>query len=413
LNASLTQWELLSTQVEPQLSNIKGKLSANLGITGSLDQPKIDGNMNLADGGVDLEAVGITVRDIKLQATATGNPDKPIQIAASAKSGQGIIYLNGFADPRGTAELQLKGNDFDVARLPEAQIAVSPDLSLQMTPNQRKISGILKIPKALIELKELPENAVAVSKDEVILGEEKTVPNAAVPVNIDANIEVELGQQIRFSGMGLKTGLTGKLRFNKTGDKMSANGQVEMKQGRYKSYGQDLTVQQGKFIFNGPLDNPLLDVEAIRVSKDQKVTAILNLSGPLTAPSTRLSSKPSLPETDVLAYLVTGGPLNRASKSEGELIAGAALAYGSSRAAWIANKFGLDEFEVKEGNTLQDTLLTAGHYLTPDFYIGTRLGLFNNQAALVMKRKLTEKWNLESQAGTSQRLKLNYEFDTD
>jgi translocation and assembly module TamB len=174
-----------------------------------------------------------------------------------------------------------------------------------------------------------------------------------------------------------------------------------------------LTVKRGKIVFNGPLDNPWLDVEATRLSKDEKVTAIVNVSGPLNAPKTRLSSNPPLPETDVLAYLVTGGPLDQVGQSEGELVAGAALAYGSSQVSWIANKLGFSEFEIKEGKTLEDTLVQAGRYLSPGFYVGARVGLFNNQAALVMKRKLTENLNLETQAGTSQRVKINYEFDTD
>ena len=105
-------------------------------------------------------------------------------------------------------------------------------------------------------------------------------------------------------------------------------GNVDMNKARYKSYGQDLTVRKGRFLFNGPVDKPWLDVEAIRVSKSKQVTAILNLTGPLDAPQTRLSSEPALPEAEVLAYLVTGGPLNQVSKSESNMVASAALSYG-------------------------------------------------------------------------------------
>ena len=92
---------------------------------------------------------------------------------------------------------------------------------------------------------------------------------------IDANIDVELGKQVSFSGKGLATNLTGKLKIVKAGEKMAMHGNVDMIKARYKSYGQDLTVRKGRFLFNGPVDNPWLDVEAIRVSKSKKVTAIL------------------------------------------------------------------------------------------------------------------------------------------
>jgi translocation and assembly module TamB len=190
-------------------------------------------------------------------------------------------------------------------------------------------------------------------------------------------------------------------------------GNVDMDKARYKSYGQDLTVRKGRFLFNGPVDKPWLDLEAIRVSNSKEVTAILKLTGPLDTPQTRLSSEPALPESEALAYLVTGKPLNQVSKSEGNALAGAALSYGSGQISWIAEKLGIDVFEVNEGKTLQDTLVSVGQYLTPDFYVGTKVGLFNKQAVLVLKHKLTDTFNVETQTGTSQRIKLNYEIDTD
>ena len=194
---------------------------------------------------------------------------------------------------------------------------------------------------------------------------------------------------------------------------MAMHGNVDMIKARYKSYGQDLTVRKGRFVFNGPVDNPWLDVEAIRVSKSKKVTAILKLTGSLQQPETRIYSEPSLPETEALAYLITGKPLNQVSKSEDNMLAAAAISYGGEQASWITDKLGISEFEVQEGETLHDTLVTVGQYLTPDFYVGTKVGLFNKQAAMVLKHKITDAINVETQAGTSQRVKLNYEIDSD
>jgi translocation and assembly module TamB len=190
-------------------------------------------------------------------------------------------------------------------------------------------------------------------------------------------------------------------------------GNVDMVKASYKRFGQDLTVRKGRFLFNGPADNPWLDVEAIRLSKSKKVTAILALTGSLKNPQTHISAEPSLPESEALAYLVTGASLNQVSKSDSNMLASAALSYGAGKVTWLADKLGIDEFNVVEGKTLQDSLLVMGQYLTPDFYVGTKVGMFNKQANLVLKHKLTDTINVETQAGTSQRIKLNYEFDGD
>ena len=412
VTASVVEFALLNPFV-PQISNLKGQLKANLALSGKIEKPRVDGTLNFTGGAVDLAEQGLKVRDINFQALSSAGQPERIQLNGSAHSGPGSIQLDGFADLQGTAELNVSGTDFEVAKLPEAQITVSPELKVVFAQNYGKVTGQLKIPKAFLEMHELPENAVNVSPDEVILGEEKTKENAAASVNMDADIEVELGKQVSFSGQGLKTQLTGKLKVTKTGDKLAMHGNVDMNKARYKSYGQDLTVRKGRFLFNGPVDRPWLDVEAIRVSKSKEVTAILSLTGPLDAPKTRIYSQPALPESEALAYLVTGGPLNQVSQSEGNLVASAAVSYGAGKISWIADKLGVDEFEVKQGKTLQDTLVAVGQYLTPDFYVGTKVGLFNKQAVLVLKHKLTDTINVETQAGTSQRIKLNYEFDTD
>jgi translocation and assembly module TamB len=395
----------------PQLSNIKGDLKTNLTLQGRTDNPIVNGTAQFTGGTFDFAELGLGIRDIKLQALASPDNTGRFQLSGAAKSGQGFIQLDGFATPQKTAELTLKGANFEVAKLPEAQVTVSPELKGVFTDRQRKVTGKLTIPKATLQLSELPENAVKVSSDEVILGEEKTEQNPATEIPLDVDVDIELGKKASFSGQGLKTDLSGKLKMTKTGEKTAMFGTVNMDKATYKSYGQDLTVRKGRILFNGPVDKPWLDVEAIRVSKNKDVTAILSVTGPVTSPKTHLSSEPALPEEEVLAYLITGGPLNQVSQSEGNAVASAALSYGASKASWIAEKLGVGEFEVEQGETLEDTMATVGQYLTPNMYVGTKVGLFNQQAVLVLKRKLTKTLNVETQTGTSQRIKLNYELD--
>ena len=402
----------------PELSNIKGQLNADLALQGTLKKPVANGAIRFTGGAVDVNELGLALREIKLQILASGAMSDRLQITGSAKSGEGVVYLDGFASLQADAgwpvDLTLKGESFEVAKLTEAQIAISPDLNFVFAKNKGKVTGTLKVPKAIMAMTEIPENAIKVSPDEIILGQEKVEEKArAAPQVIDANIDVELGKQVSFSGQGLSTQLSGKLNVDKEGEKMAMHGNIDMVKARYKSYGQDLTVRKGRFVFNGPVDNPWLDVEAIRLSKSKKVTAILSLTGSLHKPETRISSEPALPEAEALAYLITGRPLNQVSKQEGNMLASAALSYGGGRAAWITEKLGIDEFEVQEGETLQDTLVAVGQYLSPDFYVGAKVGLFNKQASMVLKHKITNAINVETQAGTSQRVKINYEIDRD
>lgn len=416
LNGSIRELALVEMLI-PHLSNVKGLITADMSAKGTLQNPLLNGAIKLKSGEADVDEFGLSIREVNLNVlTPIDNPNL-IQLKGSAKSGEGIVNLDGKIGLEPALHypiaLTLAGKNFEVSKLPEAQILVSPDLSVTLDDNKKLIAGRLEIPKAILQLNELPENAVKVSEDEVILGEEKPENVTPKTPGIDTDIEIKLGKEVNFKGLGLQTDLSGNLKVIKAGEKTVMQGNVDMVKGSYKRFGQNLTVRKGRFLFNGPTDNPWLDVEAIRLSKSQKVTAILNLTGTLKNPQTRISSEPSLPESEALAYLVTGGPLNQVSKADNNMLASAALSYGAGQATWLTEKLGISEFDVVEGSTLQDTLLVMGQYLTPDFYVGTKIGMFNKQANLVLKHKLTDAINVETQTGTSQRIKLNYEFDSD
>jgi translocation and assembly module TamB len=212
----------------------------------------------------------------------------------------------------------LKSKDFEVAKLPEAQNAVSPDLKIALNDQQKQIDGQLEVPKAILKIQDIPGNAVKVSVDEVILGEEKLEDNTRPPPDINADTGAKLGKQVNFTEQGLQINLVGNLKIIKTGEKMVMQGNVDMEKASTKRFGQDLTVRKGRFLFKGSADNSWLDVEAIRLSRSKKVTVILALTGTLKNPQTRISSEPSLPESEALAYLVTGNPLSQVKQGKGE-----------------------------------------------------------------------------------------------
>ncbi|MGY6277518.1 translocation/assembly module TamB domain-containing protein [Methylomonas sp. MgM2] len=396
----------------PGLADVTGQIKGDLLIKGTTQQPQSVGSVKLSQASTTVTPLGISIQDIELNLVSGDVYAGRLMLSGHAKSGGGDLNIHGLTDLKGNGEIQLQGSDFEIAKLPEAEVALSPDLNLKLDEMTGKAKGRITVPKAKIVMQELPKNAVVVSQDEVIVGAAESEKKPVAEPDIDTDIDIELGDQVSFSGLGLDTKLVGRLNMVKEQQRTRLHGEIEMKKGRYQSYGQDLTIRKGRFVFNGPIDAPWLDVEASRLSKDQKVTAILSVSGPLKTPKTKVYSEPALPESEALAYLITGSSLDQVGKSDGNMLASAALSYGAGQFSWLTEKLGIDEFEVKQGKTMQDTLVALGEYLTPDFYVGTQLGIFNSQAVLVLKKKLTQSFSVESQSGTSHRVKLNYEVET-
>jgi translocation and assembly module TamB len=413
LTAAIMDFSPLQPFILP-LTELKGNLTAAVAIAGTLTKPALTGNVALNHTSVTVEPAGLHLQEMNVKLSALASSPEQVRIDGGLKSGTGHLAILGKVQLNPglgyPTEIQLVGDAFEVAKLPQVQAAISPQLKFVYAKNSGAISGKLTIAKAQVQLEELPPNAAVPSDDEQIVGQVQATAAAIPAPQIGVDIAIDLGKQTHLSGLGLEADLIGSLKLTKKAEQLAMFGKVDLHKARYKSYGQDLTVRRGRFVFNGAPDNPLLDVEAIRLSKSKKVTAILKLSGNLQTPKTQILSEPALPESDALAYLVTGSALNQLTKGEGNMLASAALSYGAGQVAWLAAKFGIDEFELQEGENMKDSLLAVGHYLTPDFYVGARVGLFSAQTLLLLKYKITEALSISTQAGESQRVYVNYEF---
>jgi translocation and assembly module TamB len=191
-----------------------------------------------------------------------------------------------------------------------------------------------------------------------------------------------------------------------------------MRDGRYRSFGQDLTIEQGRLLFAGPPDKPELDLRASRLSRDGTVTAYLAMRGPVAEPRPRIYTEPPLPEEEAVAYLVTGRGLGQAGEGEGFDIASAALALGVSEGEpWLqelSDKFGLDDLRVETGeNALEETSLVLGKYLNPDLYVGYTQELFNPEGALLLRLRLHENLEVETRSGRDQSVDFIYRREHD
>jgi translocation and assembly module TamB len=336
------------------------------------------------------------------------------------RSGQGRLEIKGEVDARSAGaarvDLRISGQDVQVAKLPEALVEISPELRLQGS-GPYHLSGTLKVPRSKIELRELPRSTVAVSDDEIVVGEQEETADRA-PKNLTASVRVELGDDVSFKGFGLQTKLGGILNAATDGDGTRLDGAIELRDARYQAYGQDLTVERGRLLFAGPPSNPDIDLRAVRESRDGRIKAYLTVSGPLAKPTSRVYSEPALAQAEALAYLLTGRGLDDVGKGEGTDIASAALGLGISKGdpllQDLGDRLGLDQLSLDSGaGAIEDSSLVLGKYLNPDLYLGYSQGLFNPEGAVLLRLKVTERLEVESRSGDEQSIDLFYRLEHD
>src|SRR5690606_18564724 len=99
--------------------------------------------------------------------------------------------------------------------------------------------------------------------------------------------------------------LGGRLRLhtNENGV-LRAEGRINTERGRFLAYGKRLEVERGVVRFDGPLDNPTLEVEAWQ--RNQPVEVGVRITGTVSSPLVQLISEPPVSDGEKLSWLVLG-----------------------------------------------------------------------------------------------------------
>jgi translocation and assembly module TamB len=185
----------------------------------------------------------------------------------------------------------------------------------------------------------------------------------------------------------------------------------------YFAYGQRLQVDPGVLIFDGPLENPALQITAWR--RNQAVEAGVQLTGTVRAPRVQLVSQPPVTEAERLSWLVLGRAPSDTTKADLGLLqaaAGALLARGDSMPIdrRLAKSFGLDEISFRGSGEVQDRAIALGKRLSDKVYVSYEQGLGTVTSSLVkLDYALSRRWSLRAETGTSSGWGVFYRFSWD
>jgi len=394
----------------PTVSNLDGTVNAQIEIGGTTLKPEFTGNVDATKLQADLGKVGIELRDgsVRGEAKRTGG----FNLAGGVASGKGRLEFEGTMDERGIVDVKVGGQNFLAADIPAANVVITPDLTLTGDRKGYLVKGEVTIPSATINMQKLPQDsAPGVSPDVVVIRNGKEVERAAQSAGLPltAVITVKLGDKIAVTGYGLDATVSGQLVVRESpGAPTTGSGQLTVA-GRYKAYGQDLTIKDGRLLFAGtPLDNPRLSIVATREIRSDLTTG-LQIAGSAQRPIITVMSGPNVGGADALSYLVTGRSLSdvgSASGSSQDALASATQslegAAGGLIAKRIGARLGIDEAGVEENELIGGSALTIGEYLSPRLYLSYGVGLFEPGEVIALRYKLSRDIGVKVQRGTEE-----------
>lgn len=401
----------------PALKEPQGVLAGRVNMAGTLGQPLLFGGAQLSEASVVLPDLGIRVEEARLQLNA--GPDHHMTLKGGARLGQGRLDIDGTANlanlPDWRAEVRIKGENLTAMRLPEASLQASPDLRISLKPQETRLEGKVVVPEALFDIAGGGPAAPSVSDDVRILGEEEDADRAHA---MHTRFEVVLGDKIRVRGKGFNGRIGGRLVVIDRPDLPGPIGQGELTipEGRYRAYGQDLQIEKGRIIYaDTPLDDPALDIRAVRRGIQDDVVAGVRITGRASKPELVMFSEPALEQAEVLAYLVTGKSLKKGTGGEASLMIQAArsagFAGGDLLAGQIGSAFGLEEAAIESDTGTKELSLVLGRYLTPRLYMRYVQGLEAGLQTFIVRYELTRRINVQVQSGVKAGVDVFYSFE--
>ena len=268
-------------------------------------------------------------------------------------------------------------------------------------------------------------NTPKLGQDVVVVDKRKPAPADTAPAPAptvswvgtpDVQVTLDLGPDFLVQGLGLNTRLAGQVNLISHANTKGVprlSGEVRTEGGRYKAYGQQLTIENGLLRFNGPYDNPQLDILAIRPNLSQRVG--VQVSGTALNPKVRLYADPDMPDADKLAWLVLGRSA-ASGGAESAVLQQAALALlsgnGKTLSGEMANALGLDEISLARGSrsdsTATGTAVTLGKRLSRDFYLVYETSLRGTFGSFYVFYDLSRRLTLRAQTGQDNALDLIY-----
>jgi len=396
-----------------------GATSAAIG--GRFGAPEIEGRMEGSGLAIRNLLQGVDLRDGDLALSLRGADARVERFVF--KGGDGELRLTGGAvlgaEPKAT--LQLVADKFRLLGRADRRVVSSGNATLALDAKSLALNGQLHIDEGLIDISRA--DAPSLDSDVTVRGsrqaadkaaeqeEEQAVlaaRNARTVRDLRVNVQLDLGDKLRLRGRGLDTRLTGRLAITSPNNRLALNGQVRAVDGQYAAYGQKLQIERGELGFSGDLENPRLDILAVRPNLDVQVG--VQVSGTAQAPRVRLASTPEMADYDKLSWLMLGRAPEGLARNDTALLQRAALAIlageGQGLDAQLLGSIGLDEFSLRqvESGEVRETVVALGKQLSRRWYVGYERSVNTTTGTWQLVYRAAQRFTLRAQSGTDNSL---------
>lgn len=381
LSCVITDIELLA-HFSPLIDLAYGRILAELDLSGSVAEPLLTGNVQIADGGIHYQPIGLNIDDVNMVGTLTRN--KAIELSGQFRAGDGRGEIVSSAEYRENDEsglrFKVRGTDLLLVDVPDVKIYANPDFELAYSKDLLSIDGSITLPTVQISPANLAEGRIDESDDVVIvagtLPEEELAAPKDSKLRYEGSLEIELGEDVAVDLDIAKAHLAGSAVFNWRGPAMPVvDGRYNIS-GTIQAFGQVLDITEGAIRYaNAPANVPYLRIRAEReiYGNSQVKTAGVLVEGVANRPNISAYTQPLTTEERALTLLVTGS-----------------------------------DFDYEQGVGAID----FGTYIAPRLFVSYGVGVFDRENVISARYDLTKGFGIKASSGSNESgVDLNYRIE--
>lgn len=356
--------------------SLAGQIDARATLAGTLNEPRLNGRLDLAQGAFSDTQTGLSLGAVTLASrfddtTALIETFEATDTSRGRVSGQGRIGLRQGSG----STFQLRLTNFQILDNDLAQARASGPLTVvRGTDGNIQLTGRIDIDEARIQANP-PGTRGIVRMDVVEInrpgGDE--VETERKPRGPQIGLDIALrspGGDVRVVGRGLNVEMTLNARVQGTIARPVLTGNAGVVRGDYEFAGKRFVFDdRGTVSLSTDPSRIRLNLSATR--DDPALTATIRVTGTAVSPEIALTSTPALPQDEILSQVLFGRSASQLSAFEAaQLAAGVAALAGGGGFDVIGNLrelAGLDRLSF--GGEASALTVAGGRYITDDVYL--------------------------------------------
>ena len=396
-----------------------GQAQAQARLGGTVGEPQFTGQVEGSGLSASQALLGVSLQDGRLSMALDGERIRLTRFEASGGQQGGRVGLEGelqLSTPL-AGRLNLTMDRFAALQRVDRRVVVSGQAETTLSDWNMVVKGQFGVDEGVIDISR--GSAATIGDDVNVInrpGEpekqadaDRATNSSGKQLTMDASIGVNLGEQLRLRGHGLTGLLKGQLQVTTPRNKPAIHGAVRLEQAKFAAYGQKLDIVRSTITFSGLIENPRLDILAMRpqtpTAQDSDVKVGVSITGTAQDPRIRLYSEPTLSETEQLSWLVLGRAPTGLGGADLGLLQTAAVALltgddGPGVTDRVIGLLGLDTLSVSQSDgAVRETVVSVGKQLSRHWYMGYERNLSATGGNWQLVYSLAQRFKVRAQAG--------------